>query len=44
MRKPKSSRNNSQSDLSDYASSLVKLSDQIGNLSYRHITYIQHHT
>ena len=47
MRKPKYSSNNSQSDLSDYASSIsssVKLSDQIPNPSCRHTTCIQHHT
>ena len=46
MRKPKSRRNNGQSDLSDYASSIsfsVKLSDQIVNHSCRH-SHKQYHT
>ena len=39
IQKPKFSINNSQSDLSDYTSSIsssVKLSDQMANLSYGH--------
>ena len=47
MRKPKCSRNNSQSDLRDYASSTsssVKLSDQIANPSCGHTTCMQHHS